>query len=358
MQLIVLGMHRSGTSTVTGLLHLMGASVGPDAALIGANEENPKGFWERRDVIAINDALLKQHHCAWYNLSHWPEEWAAGEPQPNEALAEQMRAVLNDFSGEVPVVLKDPRLCHTLPYWLPLLDNVRLVLVYREPMAIARSLATRNGLPIEMGLAIWEACMIQLLRYREQLPDCIELQYESLIADPLAASRQLAEAVPELNCPDNAAIEAFIDPALNRSARRVSDERLSIFQRLIQHTIQEPQLQERPFALSREAKLLMQASEPVIDMHEKLLALQDESARALNTIYEHEERLQRAVQAEEELVQLKGSYDALQLVNEQLQSQLQEANSTRGALEEELKAIKSTRLWRLRSRLTGEATDA
>ena len=50
MQLLVLGMHRSGTSTVTRLLNLAGAYFGTDDDATETNQENPKGFWERRDI--------------------------------------------------------------------------------------------------------------------------------------------------------------------------------------------------------------------------------------------------------------------------------------------------------------------
>ena len=56
MQLIVLGMHRSGTSVLARLLNLMGAYFGPEGSSTGANEENHKGFWERRDVRNLNDS--------------------------------------------------------------------------------------------------------------------------------------------------------------------------------------------------------------------------------------------------------------------------------------------------------------
>lgn len=52
MQLVILGMHRSGTSGVTRLLNMAGAYFGPPGIATDANEENPKGFWERRDVRA------------------------------------------------------------------------------------------------------------------------------------------------------------------------------------------------------------------------------------------------------------------------------------------------------------------
>jgi len=65
MQLIVLGMHRSGTSSVTRLLNLAGAYFGPEGIATAPNEENPKGFWERRDVRSVCDTLLSSGGFDW-----------------------------------------------------------------------------------------------------------------------------------------------------------------------------------------------------------------------------------------------------------------------------------------------------
>ena len=68
MQLIVLGMHRSGTSAVTRLLNMAGAYFGPEGSATEANEENPKGFWERKDVRRVCDGLLKDAGFDWWRL--------------------------------------------------------------------------------------------------------------------------------------------------------------------------------------------------------------------------------------------------------------------------------------------------
>ena len=69
MQLIVLGMHRSGTSSVTRLLNLAGAYFGPEGIATDPNAENPKGFWERRDVRAVCDGLLHGGGYDWWRIA-------------------------------------------------------------------------------------------------------------------------------------------------------------------------------------------------------------------------------------------------------------------------------------------------
>ena len=58
MQIIVLGMHRAGTSAVTRLINLMGAYLGPEEQLLPATPDNPKGYWERIDVLQLHEWLL------------------------------------------------------------------------------------------------------------------------------------------------------------------------------------------------------------------------------------------------------------------------------------------------------------
>lgn len=380
MQIIVLGMHRSGTSTVARLLNLMGVSVGPQAALIGANAENPKGFWERRDVIACNDAILHAHDCRWHDLSAWPLmpplPDAPLPPLPTREPLAQRDAIIGELNAQPDWLIKDPRLCQTLPYWLPALERPLLVMVHRHPLAVARSLQTRNHLPPEMGLAIWEASMIALLQYREAYR-CIEVDYDALLREPMPVAMRLygqlaGYAGGTLQKPDKTAVESFIDPALNRSGgKQTTLEPLSIFQRLIYHAISAPMLYERGFTLSREAKLLMRAARPVIELGEAFDAAREEAGRAQETIREHEKRLERALSAENELAQLQAAHRELQSHHERrmaeeeariaaLQSELAQANEARDELEHrlgaargELEAIKRTRLWQLRSKLVG-----
>ena len=55
--IVVLGMHRSGTSAITKSLELLGVGLGSE--LHPAGFDNPKGFWEDRDCLEINERLLK-----------------------------------------------------------------------------------------------------------------------------------------------------------------------------------------------------------------------------------------------------------------------------------------------------------
>src|ERR1700761_6556690 len=80
--LFVLGPQRSGTSALTRVLSLCGATL--PSGMLGADSGNPRGNWEPRKAISINEAILYRHGSAWFDPSLRLQE--------NGALAEGERA--------------------------------------------------------------------------------------------------------------------------------------------------------------------------------------------------------------------------------------------------------------------------
>ena len=68
--LLILGMHRSGTSAVTGALALRGVYLGQD--LMPPGPDNPRGFWEHAGVVAIHERLLEALDRRWDDLRAMP----------------------------------------------------------------------------------------------------------------------------------------------------------------------------------------------------------------------------------------------------------------------------------------------
>ena len=167
MQIIVLGMHRSGTSAVTRLINMMGAWFGPEGASLGANAHNAKGFWERRDFVALNQQILAMRGCSGLDVRNWP---AANRPPLDPALHQKLRLTALELDGHRPWVLKDPRFCITLPDWMEFLEVPVAVVVARDPMEVARSLEQRDGFPLEYGIALWEYYGVHIVRNAAALP--------------------------------------------------------------------------------------------------------------------------------------------------------------------------------------------
>ena len=221
--LVVLGMHRSGTSALTGALRLCGAWVGDSEELTEANLENPQGFWERRDIRRICDQLLHKTQADWWKLVDF-------DPQaiPAAVLTKQggkFAGVVSLLNQHPAWVIKEPRLCLLLPVLLEHLDDPVCIHIYRNPLEVARSLQARNGFGIGAGLALWEAYNVHALRASEGLPRVL-VSFEQLMTTPLSVINELADrleqhSVHHLSRPDPEEVEQLVDASLYR--RRATD---------------------------------------------------------------------------------------------------------------------------------------
>jgi hypothetical protein len=146
LTIVVLGMHRSGTSSIARMINLCGASLPRD--LIQANRWNTAGYWEPAEGVSINDAILALSGGSW------------DRPPPRLAVDLRFRWRMKGFldrlhPGEV-AVWKDPRTVLTFPLWRPLLCRAVLVAVFRRPLSVAQSLRRRQPeLSLERGLELW-----------------------------------------------------------------------------------------------------------------------------------------------------------------------------------------------------------
>lgn len=222
-------MHRSGTSAITGALGLCGAWVGEEAELTGANVENPRGFWERRDTREICDRLLQAAGADWWKVASFDLEAI-----PRAVLAEERKKfarVVTTLAERGTWVLKEPRLCLLLPALRDYVADPVCIHIFRNPLEVARSLQTRNGFGLAGGLALWEAYNLHALNAAKNLPR-IPVFHESLMLRPVETVTgilgELAEfGVVGLAAPNEARLEHFINPSLYR--KRVTEEEANDF---------------------------------------------------------------------------------------------------------------------------------
>jgi hypothetical protein len=217
MQLIVLGMHRSGTSMLTRLINLMGAYVGPERLMLRGARENPKGYWERSDVFPLNDAILRLRGCTTRIVAGWD---FGHPPDLSQETEGAMRAIVSELDAFRPWVMKDPRLCLTLPCWIPILEAPIVVLVYRDPLEVISSLQQRGMRP-EHSLSLWEHYVVGALNASRSLPR-VFIHHDRLLTGPLDALIRLssdlaANCVRGLNVPPDRQITDFVDQSLHRA---------------------------------------------------------------------------------------------------------------------------------------------
>jgi len=217
MQIIVLGMHRSGTSLTTRLINMMGAYFGPETSVGEITDDNPKGFWERPEVFKLNEALLASQSCAWHDLARWNNQSAV---IPGN-IAKNIQKIVLGIDAFRPWVLKDPRLCVLLPLWRPYLEVPIAVIVHRDPVEIALSLQRRDGFSLDKGLALWECYAKGIIAHTQDIPR-IFVSHHELLERPVETCQRLYQELAELGVrrlamPSDREITAFIDPKLYRS---------------------------------------------------------------------------------------------------------------------------------------------
>ncbi len=214
--LLVLGMHRSGTSAMAGLLASSGLLC--PAGSPPADPFNPRGYWEPLQLLACHNALLDEAGGRWDDPHLAP---LAPTPARLQQLA---RALQADFPAGDPLavaLIKDPRQCRLQPLWNALLAQrgleAAVVLMQRHPLAVAASLARRDGLPLSRGLLLWLQHQLEAERHTRHLPR-VRLDFQQLLQDPpsaLQACRALLPGLAPLSPEVIAAAGAHIDPSLD-----------------------------------------------------------------------------------------------------------------------------------------------
>jgi len=216
--LMVLGMHRSGTSALTRVLGLCGAALprhNSDAA-----DSNALGFWEPQPIVDAHDRFLSEAGTRWDAIADYPPALFASEQ------AATCRHILADLArheyGDAPLfVLKDPRVSRLMKLWRPVLTELgaepRIVIMVRNPLEIAGSMKRRDGWGEHRTLMVWLRYMLAAERDTRDLPRCF-VGYGQMMNDWRAVvatvSDRLGVAFPERSAAVEQEIDNFVRPDL------------------------------------------------------------------------------------------------------------------------------------------------
>ena len=204
---IILGMHRSGTSCLAGMLQGAGFFAGKVTLW---DRHNRKGNREDPRINGLNELVLQISGGSW-NAPPARIHWT-----PQAAL--ERDGLLQAFAGSrAPWMFKDPRTLLTLPFWLDAGYMPRRLGIWRDPLSVAQSLATRNGLPIARGLELWAAYNGALIDEHDRAPFpvvCFDLPREAFIAAVRAALEALCANADSSGSIDLNRLAEFFDEEL------------------------------------------------------------------------------------------------------------------------------------------------
>ena len=192
--IVVIGMHRSGTSVITRSLNVIGVDLGSHL-IAGIQGDNDKGFFEDIDINALNNELLIKAGHDWHTLTPiLPEELTA--PETSDLKLRAVELLRKRLSTTDCLGIKDPRIGRLLPFWQDVFAHLKVSVSYviasRNPMSVARSLAKRDGFDLIKSYYLWIEHMVQCLEQTENNRRIV-VDYDLLMEDPAAQLKRMAQ---------------------------------------------------------------------------------------------------------------------------------------------------------------------
>ncbi len=216
--ILVLGMHRSGTSALTRVLGLLGAQMPKHT--VPAGQDNERGFWEPAELPGLNDKWLVALGSAY---DDWrPIRLSELDPDILSKWKQQLTRLLQDeFASAQLFPVKDPRICRFAPLVLETLCELgiapRIVIPFRNPLDVAASLNLRNGFSQEKSVLLWLRHVLDAEAASREYSRAF-LDYNRLLNDwrgaAASVSRHLRLDWPRGASEVAAEIEEFLAPSL------------------------------------------------------------------------------------------------------------------------------------------------
>lgn len=213
--ILIIGMHRSGTSAATGALRFAGVTLGNE--MLEPGQDNPKGYWENARAVAIHEQLLNALDRSWDDVRALPEGWLQGSAAA-EAMAQIHSLIEDQFADQALWAIKDPRLCRFVPLWTRVLAQRGIqavaLFVARHPDEVAKSIESRNGWPTPFGKLLWMRYTFEAEAATRTVPRTV-LTYDRLLKRPVDALREamarLGLDVPPRDVVPAEELDAFLD---------------------------------------------------------------------------------------------------------------------------------------------------
>jgi len=341
--LMVLGMHRSGTSALAGMLGLAGAAL-PDH-LMPATDANARGFFESQRLFKLHEELLAELGISWRDVSPPPQSFL-GSRDATRWVKRLAEAVDEEF-GDAPLfIVKDPRVCRFVPLWERVLDRVGARPVYllalRNPLDVAASLQSQHQIEESAGLLLWLDHVLRAERDSRGQPRVV-VRYESLLDDwrrvLVRAEEQLGIVFPKRSPACETEIDQFLSGSLRTQHGESADleerEDLAVWVR---------QVHAWAVQADRDEDVLPEVLDPIADAV-------IEAERAFGPMLASSQRVYQELRME--TVELREALDDIRLERNQRAEELSKARNEYAMARDE-----TTRLREGLSERKGELADA
>jgi hypothetical protein len=215
--IVVLGMHRSGSSTVAKSLETLGVSLGNN--LLSADEFNVKGYFEDKDLYCLNEQIMVSIGSFW-DLLNLPDESTVRELCSTPYFGMAVELVERKLKEPAVLGIKDPRLCIMLPFWQQVFEraggSISYVITFRNPLGVAESLLNRNQMLLVKSCWLWVIYVVKSLVYTDGAPRIV-VDYDELLVNPEIQIEKMAAALQLQVQPDRMKeyLTEFLGPGFN-----------------------------------------------------------------------------------------------------------------------------------------------
>lgn len=226
--LMVLGMHRSGTSALAGTLALAGCDA--PKTLMESNENNEKGYFESAAIWELHNRIMAAIGISWDDWFGVDDGWI-DSPQGLALLDQAVAMLEQEFGASRLFVFKDPRICRLNAFWARALARFgarpRYILTHRSPVEVAASLARRDGFHPHFGQLLWLRYTLDAEFATREQPR-IFTSYARLMQRRSAMLGDLEQALDirfaKRTAPVHAAVEDFLEDGLRHFDSKAPDQ--------------------------------------------------------------------------------------------------------------------------------------
>lgn len=337
---VVLGMHRSGTSLITRGLQALGVNLG--GRLIGPIAGvNDTGFWEDLDINALNIDLLQ----------HLGQDWDTIKPihdlDFNDEIIQKfvLRGVVlinNKIQNAESFGIKDPRIPKLLQFWQKVFEQLPVDVVYvicvRNPLSIIKSLEKRDGFSAEKSAYLWLTHIASSLIHTQD-KERVFVDYDLLIANPEKELARIAHVLGTAFSINSPKVREYCDGFISKNLQhtKFDIQKISLFSGIPQESVELFDLLEK---LSMDE--IGSRSEQVIEYSKKLAKNVSYIEPILNLVSRNEleiKSLKNKINQEKGILAVEKQH--AQVLYEEIQRQLYVASNTHKKREQELLEIQN-----------------
>jgi hypothetical protein len=220
LAVLILGMHRSGTSVISRSMQALGVYLGNN--FLEDQPDNPTGYWEDKGIYQLNERALSVCGLRWEDVRLIDDsKWS--QPELEVLRTEAANYIRARFSGHRLWGFKDPRTVRLLPFWQPIFQSlgvdVSYVIAIRNPRSVSISLFDRQQMGLVAARMLWLVYMVPYLPMLRGKPFVVT-DYDLFMADPLGQLERVARALNlSLSEETLAAIRDFATHFLNQDLR-------------------------------------------------------------------------------------------------------------------------------------------